>query len=109
MKMKKDGNLLAVYLDGEIDHCSAEKIRNEMEKRLLDQSITRLALDFSDVSFMDSSGVGMIIGRYKTMTERSGTVSACGMHPPVRRVFRMAGLHRIIAEEAAEDGNENEE
>ena len=46
---------------------------------------------------MDSSGVGLIIGRYKTMKEKNGTVSATGMKPPIERLFRMAGLHRIIS------------
>ena len=46
---------------------------------------------------MDSSGVGMIIGRYKTMKARGGSVHACGLHPPVDRLFHLAGLHRIIA------------
>ena len=46
---------------------------------------------------MDSSGIGMIIGRYKTMIARGGGVSASGLRPPVDRLFHLAGLHRIIA------------
>ena len=46
---------------------------------------------------MDSSGVGMIIGRYKTMHARGGSVAACGLQPPIDRLFHLAGLHRIIA------------
>ena len=46
---------------------------------------------------MDSSGVGMIIGRYKTMKARGGSVHACGLHPPVDKLFHLAGLHRIIS------------
>lgn len=63
---------------------------------IADAQIKRLILDFTDVSFMDSSGVGMIIGRYKTMRARGGSVGAIGLHPPVDRLFRLAGLHRII-------------
>ncbi|MBR5301833.1 MAG: STAS domain-containing protein [Clostridia bacterium] len=95
---------LIVYLSGEIDHCSAEKLRKEIEEKLLDRTIRRLVLDFSHVSFMDSSGIGMLIGRYKTMTERGGNVFARGMQPSVCRLFRMAGLHRIIAEQESESG-----
>ena len=46
---------------------------------------------------MDSSGVGMIIGRYKTMHARGGSVAACGLQPPIDWLFHLAGLHRIIA------------
>ena len=51
---------------------------------------------------MDSSGIGMIIGRYRTMKARGGRVSAVGLRPPVDRLFHMAGLHRIIGLESEE-------
>ena len=86
-----------MHLSGEIDHCAASELRAQIEELLQDASIRSLWLDFTDVSFMDSSGVGMIIGRYKTMKARGGGVTACGLHPPVDRLFHLAGLHRIIA------------
>ena len=95
----REGGRLCVALSGEIDHCAAEGLRQELERLLEDRSISVLTLDFAQVSFMDSSGVGMIIGRYKTMAARGGRVVACGLHPPMDRLFRMAGLHRIIAVE----------
>ena len=93
----REGGRLCVALSGEIDHCAAEGLRQELERLLEDRSISVLTLDFSQVSFMDSSGVGMIIGRNKTMAARGGRVTACGLMPPVDRLFRLAGLHRIIA------------
>lgn len=104
MIAEKCGKSLTVYLNGEIDHCCAEKLRKEIENHLRDQSIEQLMLDFSHVTFMDSSGIGMLIGRYKTMAERGGSVSARGMQPSVSRLFRMAGLHRIITEQESESG-----
>lgn len=104
MKSQKEKEKLIVYLTGEIDHCRAESMRKEIERLLSDRNICRLMMDFTDVSFMDSSGVGMIIGRYKTMLERGGRVYARGLQPTVRRLFHMAGLHRIIELEDAEDG-----
>ena len=124
VKSRKSGDQLIVYLSGEIDHCTAERLRGEIEALLGDARIRRLVLHFENVSFMDSSGVGMIIGRYKTMRERvtlilvktanlyktmrerGGTVAACGLKPPVEKLFRMAGLHRIIAQE--EPGRQDE-
>ncbi len=96
LKTKQNGRTLTVFLAGEVDHCASLTMRTEIEEQLKNRNIDRLILDFSDVTFMDSSGVGMIIGRYKTMTARGGHVTACGLHPPVDRLFHMAGLHRII-------------
>lgn len=97
LQYDQQGGALTVYLCGEIDHCAAEGLRNEIEMQIVKRNTNRLVLDFSQVSFMDSSGIGMIIGRYKTMHARGGSVEACGLHPPVDRLFHLAGLHRIIA------------
>ena len=96
LKTMRTGDQLSVFLSGEIDHCTASTLRTEIEAQLQDPGIHRLQLDFTEVGFMDSSGVGMIIGRYKTMKARGGVVSASGLHPPVDRLFHLAGLHRII-------------
>ncbi len=102
VRSRKNGEVLVVSLSGEIDHCAADAMRGEIEALLKDTQVRRLIFNFEDVSFMDSSGVGMIIGRYKTMRARGGSVGACGLHPPVDRLFTLAGLHRIIAQEDAE-------
>ena len=106
LESRRTGDRLCVHLSGEIDHCAASELRAQIEELLQDASIRSLWLDFTDVSFMDSSGVGMIIGRYKTMRERGGSVAACGLKPPVEKLFRMAGLHRIITQE--EPGRQDE-
>ena len=92
----RDGEKLIVQLSGELDHCAVTEMRAELEELLLDKGIAHLHFDFENVSFMDSSGVGFIIGRYKTMAARGGRVSAGNLHPPVDRLFRMGGLHRIV-------------
>ena len=97
LESRRTGDRICVHLSGEIDHCAASELRAQIEELLQDASIRSLWLDFTDVSFMDSSGVGMIIGRYKTMKARGGNVTACGLHPPVDRLFHLAGLHRIIS------------
>ena len=98
-----NGKTLTVYLDGEIDHCASEGLREDIETELKSRPISRLVLDFSHVRFMDSSGIGMIIGRYKTMKALGGEVTAQGLYPPVDKLFHLAGLHRIIAINQSED------
>lgn len=102
LQCTQQGDALTVHLCGEIDHCAAEGLRNEIEMQIVQRNAKCLILDFSQVTFMDSSGVGMIIGRYKTMRARGGNVAASGLHPPVDRLFHLAGLHRIIAAQEAE-------
>ena len=108
MKAEKAGDYLIVHLSGEIDHCSAEMLRKELETLLRDQNVKRLILDFARVRFMDSSGIGMLIGRYKTMTARAGSVCVRNMQPLVKKLFYMAGLHRIMAEQESEDRKDEE-
>ena len=92
----RNGTQLTVYLSGEIDHCTAKPIREDIEALLSQNRTDHLILDFKGVEFMDSSGVGMVIGRYKTVSARGGMISAAGLHPPIDRLFHMAGLHRIL-------------
>lgn len=97
IRSKRTEDQITVYLHGEIDHCAAQLLREEIERLIRPKEIKRLMLDFSQVAFMDSSGVGMLIGRYKTMLAKGGQVHACALSAPVERLFRMAGLHRIIS------------
>lgn len=96
-------NRLIIYLSGELDHCAAQALRDEIEQMIAPKGIKELCLDFSEVGFMDSSGVGLIIGRYKTMIARGGSVSAQGLTPATEKMFRLAGLHRIIKILTAEE------
>jgi len=96
VKWKRHDESLTVYLSGEIDHCAAEMLREEIEALIRKTKTNALTLDFKDVVFMDSSGIGMLIGRYKTMMSCGGRISACQLRQPIERLYRMAGLHRII-------------
>ena len=106
IKSDRASDQLTVYLSGEIDDHAASTIRDDIEKLLRDPSIKRLLFDFSKVSFMDSSGIGMIIGRYKTMKARNGRAEATGLSDAVMRIYRLGGLHRIIP--VKEDGGKDE-
>ncbi|MBQ2833359.1 MAG: anti-sigma factor antagonist [Clostridia bacterium] len=97
MRFEIASDCLTVFLDGEIDHHSAQGLRTQIENLLSNRQLQTLILDFADVEFMDSSGVGMIIGRYKTMAARGGILLARGLSPAMDKLFHMAGLHRIIS------------
>lgn len=74
MKINVNGDILTAHLDGEIDHHSAPSVRNTVDEAVFMHSPKKLILDFSDITFMDSSGVGLIMGRYKLLSGKNGTV-----------------------------------
>ena len=93
--IKKD-KLLLLRITEEIDHHSTEKLR-----RMADNEITRymprkVVFDFNKVSFMDSSGIGMIIGRYKTAAIFGGVVELKNVNESVKKVLKMSGIEKII-------------
>ena len=89
-------NQLKVCLTGELDHHTALAVRKDVDKLLEDPAIDRLIFDFGNVSFMDSSALGMMIGRYKIMKARGGQMRATGLSEFVKRIYTIGGLHRII-------------
>ena len=91
--------VLTVAPQGELDHCMAERIRNTIDATVLKTDAKVVVFDLSEAGFMDSSGIGMMIGRYKFMKRRGGGVRVRGMRQPVERVFRMSGLGQIIKNE----------
>ena len=71
--------VLTVAPQGELDHCMAERIRNTIDATVLKTDAKVVVFDLSEVGFMDSSGIGMMIGRYKFMKRRGGGVRVRGM------------------------------
>ncbi len=92
---KKD--VLLVRLEGELDQCSASGIRRDLDMLLQDQRIKHLVLDMEKMPFMDSSGIGVILGRYRQLLLRGGTVSLMHLSPQVKRIYELSGMRQIIA------------
>lgn len=103
----RDDKLIA-YMVGELDHHSAEEVRNKVDDRLDRENISKLILDFSGITFMDSSGIGVVIGRYKKLNLKKGTICITNVRDSVKRVFELSGMFKIIklydsTEEAAQN------
>lgn len=88
--------ILTVKISGEIDHCTAEDIKYKIDKEYNLFNARDILFDFQDVTFMDSSGIGVIIGRYKSAETRGGTVAAANISPELNRIFDISGLFKII-------------
>ncbi|PRR76798.1 Anti-sigma F factor antagonist [Clostridium liquoris] len=96
LKFENNNEKLLVHMMGELDHHSAEEVRNKIDDRLNRDDMKKLIMDFSGVSFMDSSGIGVVIGRYKKLAYKNGTVCITNVNETVRRVFELSGMFKII-------------
>lgn len=92
----KKGTIARARLIGELDHHTATQVRSRLDALIVD-GIRELDLDLSGLTFMDSSGIGVLIGRYKLMNERGGKVVVIKSNMHVDRIMRMAGLYGIIS------------
>ncbi|MCY6483585.1 anti-sigma F factor antagonist [Clostridium aestuarii] len=96
LNFKNKGDKLIVYMIGELDHHSAEEVRNKVDDRVEREGCNKLIMDFSGVTFMDSSGIGVVIGRYKKLSSRHGRLSVTKVNGAVKRVFELSGMFKII-------------
>ena len=90
------GECLVVRIMGEIDHHTTGEIRNQIDSVILKGGIKKVIFDFNKVNFMDSSGIGLIMGRYKLMRAIDGKVIVFGAGENIKRLFDMSGINKII-------------
>lgn len=96
MEFKKCGNSLIVRLKGEIDDKSVKEMRLKIDAEYDEAMAKDLIFDLTGVTFMDSTGVGMIIGRYKRAASLGGCVKVFGAGRVVKRIIELSGLGRIV-------------
>ena len=87
---------LIVHLNGELDHHTATVIKDEIDKTMEAFGSNNLIFQLSGITFMDSSGVGMIMGRYNKVRERRGKIAVTGCSPYTDRILEMSGIYTII-------------
>jgi stage II sporulation protein AA (anti-sigma F factor antagonist) len=97
MKLEKVGNQLIIRLEGELDHHYASRIRQAADAAVAAGDIRRIIFDFTRVGFMDSSGIGVIMGRYKLMQSVGGSVAAFGFSPMLDKLISMSGITKLIS------------
>lgn len=95
LEMSFSPESMTVFLEGEIDHHIAKRMRNEIDEMLDRQRPKTLVLDFRSVTFMDSSGIGLIMGRYKKLQIWNGALEVVNVSHNILKVMRLAGLEKI--------------
>ncbi|QKS71029.1 anti-sigma F factor antagonist [Paenalkalicoccus suaedae] len=95
--VEKKEAVLCVRLVGEVDHHSAKRLQQQVDLAIETSNIHHVLLNVEKVTFMDSSGLGVVLGRYKLLAKRGGKLAVCCVSPQVQRLFELSGLFKIIA------------
>jgi stage II sporulation protein AA (anti-sigma F factor antagonist) len=104
VKCKLEKNCLVAFLEGDLDLHTVKGIREQVDAALEKSGARTLLLDLSRVSFMDSSGLGFILGRYRFLRERKGRVILVSPRAQVRRVLALSGVEGIMEICASKEG-----
>lgn len=89
-------NYLIIVMPREVDHYSSEKLRRQADKLLADERVEHVVFDFAETDFMDSSGIGVIAGRYQKIACVGGRVIAVHANDRIKRIICMSGLQSFV-------------
>lgn len=95
VRIENENDEMVAYLSGDIDHHSAKSIREQIDSEVTQMSVKKLTLDFKDVTFMDSSGIGLVMGRYKLLKSQNGTIAIANCSIHIKKVMKLAGLDKL--------------
>ena len=95
VQIKTVGDTVTAYLSGELDHHSAKEMREAIDNAVELNMPSRLVLNFKNVSFMDSSGIGLVMGRYRILSRTGAELNITGTSPQIYKVMKLAGIERL--------------
>ena len=96
IKFSNKGNTLIVNVEGELDHHYAEYIQQKIDGQIMKSTTKNLVFDFSKLGFMDSSGIGVIAGRYKNIRKLNGKAAIVCKNLQISRILEMSGILKLI-------------
>ena len=104
---ERSGTVLTVHLPTELDHPVSDEIRRESDRIIGHEYIKNMIFDFSETVFMDSSGIGLLMGRYRALGMRGKCVQVMNVNSHIAKLLRLSGVGRYIdickTQEAAEE------
>lgn len=95
VEISVNGEVTTAYLSGEIDHHSAAAIREKIDVATERNMPSLLVLDFTGVNFMDSSGIGLVMGRYRNISRRGAKLHITGTSPQIYKVMKLSGIEKL--------------
>ncbi len=96
LSFKKEGNTLIVFIEGEIDHHTSRDARDRIDSKFIMEPVKNIIIDLSKVSFMDSSGIGLITGRMKKVSTVGGSLSVRKPRKEIVRILKMSKIDSMI-------------
>ena len=93
----EEKNLIIEFMVPELDHHITNEVRDGIDNILSSKPIKNIIFDFKNIKFMDSSGIGVIIGRYKKISSEGGKVSVINVNARVKKIFDLSGMDKIIS------------
>lgn len=106
LDLSEEGEALVITLSGEIDHHSAVRVRAEIDEKISLMRPHTAVMDLSQIDFMDSSGLGLIMGRYMKMQAVGGVLVLREPNERILKIFKLAGLEKIVDIERKESKDE---
>lgn len=98
INIERIGVTLVVKPEGEIDHHYAAKLKDKIDREIYENKVNNLILDFDNVTFMDSSGIGVIVGRYKIISSLGGKVMIVRANKQINKILEISGLKNLLSE-----------
>ena len=96
IKYNNYNGILLIKLGGDIDHITVSKFRSNIKMAVNKYKSYKIILDLSEVYFMDSSGIGMLIGRYKELSLHSGEIVLTGINKNIDKILSLSGLYKVF-------------
>lgn len=106
LSMSEENEHLFIRISGEIDHHSAVGVRNEIDSKIMELRPKRAVMDLSGIDFMDSSGLGLIMGRFSKMRAVGGELTLLDPSDRIMKIFVLAGLEKIVKIEFSAESKE---
>ncbi len=100
---------LVIRMPAELDHYIAETIREEADRVIREENINEIEFDFRNTDFMDSSGIGVIMGRYQNIRLLGGSVKATHVNERVHKILYLSGITKVIEIEREKNWNQEEQ
>ncbi len=107
VQIKLKEKTIFVFIKGEIDHHTAPKMREMIDDAIIvNDSFQRVVIDFSGVSFMDSSGIGLVMGRYRLAQQKGKIVEVVGLNARYYKIMKMSGIEKLMTIRSSENKKE---
>lgn len=100
---EKIDNVICIRISGELDHHTTADIRSKASKIITENEIRHVIFNLENLNFMDSSGLGMILGRYNEISSLNGEMIVCSVNETIGKMLEMSGVHKIVRIEPSEE------